>query len=66
MTYQEDTKRINALRTQRKYCKNCGHSMTYYQNSRYDKLLCNYCGNYIYKNDLIEFKEKLKKCQKEY
>lgn len=66
MTFEEDTKRFNALAKQRIHCKHCGHSITFYKGSYKDKIICSYCGRYIYKNGLIEFKEKLKKYQKMY
>lgn len=41
-----------------KYCK-CGHSITIVNSSRYKKFICSHCGNYVYKNDYEEFKDKL-------
>ena len=62
--FKKDTKLFNAIAKLRRHCKNCGHSVIFYENSKKEKRICTHCGNYIYKNDLIEFKEKLKKCQK--
>lgn len=36
-------------------CK-CGHSILMKNN----KIICSYCGNYVYKNKKIEFMDKLK------
>lgn len=66
MTFKEDTKLYNGICRLKRYCKCCNHPMVFYQNSKRNKIICPYCGNYIYKNDLIEFKEKLKKYQNNY
>ena len=47
----------------KRYCK-CGHSIVFPINSKASKTICTWCGNYIYKNDLEEFKEKIKKVLK--
>ncbi len=44
----------------KRYCKKCGHSIVFPKSSKVDKTICSHCGNYIFKNDLIEFKYKLK------
>lgn len=64
ITFEKDTKLFKVFSKLRRYCKHCGHSIVFFQNSRRDKVVCQYCGNYIYKDDLTEFKEKIKKCQK--
>jgi NADH pyrophosphatase NudC (nudix superfamily) len=46
----------------RTICK-CGHSV-YFTNVHDTKKICSYCGNYCYKNDKAEFKEKMKKLLK--
>lgn len=38
---------------------NCGHTIDFKSNK--NKILCSWCGNYVYKNKKIEFIEKLKK-----
>lgn len=43
-------------------CK-CSHSV--FMPYGTDKAICNHCGNYVYKNKQIEFKEKLLKKIKE-
>ena len=64
--FKKDTKVFTALSKLKRYCKHCGHSEVFLKHSKRDKIICSYCGNYIYRDDLIEFKEKLKKCQKNY
>ena len=39
-------------------CK-CGHYVIIYPFERYQRKLCDWCGNYIYANKKEEFKEKL-------
>ena len=41
----------------RKLCKVCGHSKLL---GLQNKAICNYCGNYIFKNEEEEFKYRLK------
>lgn len=43
-------------------CKNCGHTVF----PTRDRIICSYCGNWVYKNDKIEFKYKLKEISKKY
>ena len=38
---------------------NCGHIVNF--NSNKNKIICSWCGNYVYKNKKVEFIEKLKK-----
>lgn len=38
-------------------CK-CGHRIRFF--SGRDRIICNFCGNYVYKNKKSEFKYKLK------
>lgn len=39
------------------YCKKCGHSVNFL--GKRDRMICNWCGNYIYKDDKTEFKYKM-------
>lgn len=48
----------------RRYCKNCGHSVIIPKTSKANKVICTWCGYYIFKNDFEEFKEKIKKVLK--
>ena len=44
----------------KKYCK-CGHSMIITPVAKQNKVMCTWCGAWIYKNDFEEFKDKLNK-----
>ena len=41
-----------------KKCK-CGHSVLLIKTYRKDKVICTYCGRYVYRTDYDEFKDKL-------
>ena len=43
------------------YCKKCGHPVLFLPFENKEKKICSWCGHYIYLNEKIEFKEKLKK-----
>ena len=43
----------------KRYCSHCGHSMVFPQTSKKSKVICSWCGRYIYKNDFEEFKHNL-------
>lgn len=58
-TLKEEIKLQNELNKYKRKCKNCGHVMIFLKTSKRNKIVCTYCGKYVYKNDLIEFKEKL-------
>ena len=58
MGFIEDKNLMNAIAGFRVKCK-CGHS-TFFVTNR-EKIICHNCGEYIYKNKKIEFKEKLLK-----
>lgn len=62
-TINDDIKLASELSKYRRVCK-CGHAMTFYRTSRRNKIVCTHCGNYVYKNDLIEFKEKMNDLRK--
>lgn len=47
--------KIGELKVQ---CKKCGHKEIFVKGV--ERKLCSYCGNYIYKNNEIEFKYKLR------
>ena len=49
----------------KRYCK-CGHSIVFTPINKANKIPCSWCGNYIYKNDLEEFKDKIIKISKKY
>lgn len=50
----------------KRYCSYCGHSIVYTPSCKSDKVICTHCRNFIYRNDKIEFEEKLKKAMKNY
>ena len=64
MTIEDDLKLANEKAKYRKYCEFCHHTMTFYAFEP-DKKLCNWCGRYNYRNDLIKFKSLLSKKKKE-
>lgn len=63
-TIKDDIKIADELFKYRRKCKNCGHVMTFYRTSYRDKIICTHCGKYVYKNDSIEFREKIKEATK--
>ena len=64
MRIKEDSKLASIQRKYKKYCKVCGHTMTFFAFEP-DKKLCSWCGYYNYRNGLVEFKEVLNKKRKE-
>lgn len=62
-----DFKKMQKLENDRsnfkRYCK-CGHSIIFTPINKANKVPCSWCGNYIYKNDLEEFKDNIKKVLK--
>ena len=47
----------------KKYCKFCGHTMSFYAFEP-DRKVCSWCGYYNYKNGFVEFKYMLEKERK--
>lgn len=47
--------KIGELKVQ---CKKCGHKEIFTKG--FDRKICTYCGNYIYKDEQTEFKYKMK------
>lgn len=63
----KDIERLSSERAEaRKLCPNCGHSILL---GRKDKRICNYCGHYVFKDEITEFhyrmREKIFKEKKE-
>lgn len=56
MSYRHDTKMFNEMSKYIVKCK-CSHSVVI---TKQDRVLCTYCGNYVYKNKKIEFRYKLR------
>lgn len=61
MTLKDEIKRENDIAKYKYHCK-CGHVLVI--TNKMDKVLCKWCGNYVYKDKRKEFIEKLKKQQK--
>ncbi len=56
----KNIKKLDSERTESKrYCK-CGHSVVFPKTSKRDKVICNHCGYYIFKNDFLEFQYRIK------
>lgn len=53
-----EKKKDNAYTKIRRYCK-CGH--TVYVPKQFKKILCAYCGRYVYYDEKEEFKDKLQR-----
>ena len=53
--YKEDTKKLNFYTRNSIKCK-CGH--TNFLGSR-DKIICSWCGSYVFRNRRIEFKHRI-------
>lgn len=58
-TFKQDTKIFNSIAKCKVKCT-CGHSIP----TTKPKVICSWCGNYVYKDKRLEFKEKLKKVGK--
>lgn len=50
----------NERNNYKRYC-HCGHSIAFSPTSKKQKLICDWCGKYIYKNDKEKFKSLLLK-----
>lgn len=59
-TYKYLIKEQDRLRDHTVKCK-CGHSILF---GRKDRVICNYCGHYVYRNDKVKFKYKLREITK--
>lgn len=56
-TFRDDLKISDDLAKCKRQCEYCGHKMIV---AKADRVICSWCGHYIYKNDGIEFKYKVK------
>lgn len=61
LRYKELRKLDEELSKYKVMCK-CGHK-TILINS--EKAICSWCGNYVYKNKKLEFRERMKQCLKD-
>ena len=59
MTLKGLKKYSSAIASIKYQCKNCGRKMLITRGK--EKVICDYCGHVIYKNEQAEFKDKLKK-----
>lgn len=57
--FKNDTKMSKERAKYLIYCNRCGHSLVFYPFKHINKKICSYCGYYVYKNNKIEFKERL-------
>ena len=56
--YDISDKAFNTYFQAKVKCKHCGHSFPI---GNTERQICNYCGNWVYKNKKIEFKYELQK-----
>lgn len=61
MSYAEDTRYFNERQSIKRKCKHCGHTQPIH--ILLDKVVCRWCHNYIFRNELDEFKYRLKEKQ---
>lgn len=64
MKLSNDAKLAEIQSKYKKYCKYCGHTLSFYFFEK-DKKLCDWCGRYNYRNGMVEFKDKLLTKRKE-
>lgn len=58
MTNTEIIKRVNEISKYKCYCK-CGHPVVIYPMENKVRKICKWCGNWVYIDKKIEFREKL-------
>ena len=56
LSYKEIELKAKEQTESRIKCKHCGHSRLL---GKRDKVICNWCGNYIFKDDETEFKYRM-------
>lgn len=61
--FNRDSRMLQAFSDLSQKCKHCGHTVHFYSFEK-EKKICNWCKNYIYKDEKIEFLEKMKKALK--
>lgn len=61
---EEDIKIASEQSKNKKHCKYCGHTISFYAFEK-ERKLCDWCGRFNYKNELVEFKHILEKKKKE-
>lgn len=55
--WKQDSIRFNNIQDATIHCQHCGHSIVV---NRKNKVLCNHCGLYTFKNKQVEFKYRLR------
>lgn len=60
---KKERKLNSELAKYKRYCK-CGHSMIITPTAKQNRIMCTWCGRWIYKNDCEEFKDNIKKVLK--
>lgn len=55
--FMYDKKLYESASRGRIYCQNCGHSLII---GKQDKVICDWCGHYVFKDKKAEFKYRLK------
>lgn len=63
-SYNEIEKLATYTSKNKKHCKYCGYPVFMIKSFRQNKVLCKVCGHYIYKDDKVEFEERLKNAMK--
>lgn len=56
----EDFRRLQGYNKASIKCKHCGHTIL----PTRERLICSYCGKWVYRNEKIEFKYKLEQISK--
>ena len=54
----KEVKKYSEILTKNKIKCKCGHSVLISPNK--DKIICQWCGNYVFKNEKLEFKFRVK------
>ena len=60
--FSDDNKLFEEYSKIRYYCRRCGHSVIIHNNK--DKVICDFCGYYIFKTPKDEFKFRMGICLK--
>lgn len=56
-TFRKDTILLDDITKHTKYCNRCGHSILFQRNTK--RILCSYCGYWVYNYKIDEFKDRL-------
>lgn len=58
---KEMDKYLDSLSEAKIVCKKCGHKVTF---GRKDRVICSWCGHWIYKDDKTEYKYKIQELRR--